>query len=39
MKQKDKKMSKKMTPEQIAKRKKSTVSNAASKMMGGLYSK
>lgn len=28
-----------MTPDQIAKRKRSTVSNAATKVMGGLYSK
>lgn len=28
-----------MSPEALAKRKRSTVSNAASKVMGGLYSK
>lgn len=28
----------KMTPEAVAKRKKTTVSNAAGKLMGGLYS-
>lgn len=33
-----KKMSK-MTPEAVAKRKKSMVANAAGKLMGGLYSK
>lgn len=37
MKPKGKKM--KMSPDQIAKRKKSTISNAAGKLMGGLYSK
>jgi hypothetical protein len=34
-----KKVPKKMSPEQVAKRKRSMISNAASKAMGGLYSK
>lgn len=33
------KPAKKMTPEQVAKRKKAMVSNAAGKLMGGLFSK
>lgn len=34
-----KKKGKKMTPEQVTKRKRSMMSNAAGKQMGGLYSK
>lgn len=39
MDKKHKKMNKKMTPDQIAKRKKTMMSNVASKVMGGSYSK
>lgn len=34
-----KKPTKKMTPEKVAKRKRSMLGNAAGKVMGGLYSK